>query len=212
MNSPKKPTISIRKFLNGQKSLLKNYILIVLGSAILAFGIYNVHSYVDITEGGILGLSLLLEHLLYISPAVSGFVISLACYLIGFAAVGKQFVAYSVVASFSYSLFYGILEFFPRIWPELYKYPILSAILGAIFVGVGVGICMRMGGAPSGDDAIALTMKHVFKTPVAVTYFVMDAVILIASLCYIPLDQIIFSLVSVILSGQIVGLLQIRKK
>ena len=32
----------------------------LLGSAILAFGLYNVHSFSGVTEGGVLGLTLLL--------------------------------------------------------------------------------------------------------------------------------------------------------
>ena len=34
----------------------------VLGSAIQAFGLYNIHSISGVTEGGILGLTLLLQH------------------------------------------------------------------------------------------------------------------------------------------------------
>ena len=55
---------------------LKNCILAALGSVILAFGLYNVHSFSNVTEGGILGLTLLLEHWLHISPAISGFVLN----------------------------------------------------------------------------------------------------------------------------------------
>ena len=55
----------------------------ILGSGILAFGMYHIHSQGVITEGGILGLSLLAHHWLGISPAVSGFVMNGICYLMG---------------------------------------------------------------------------------------------------------------------------------
>ena len=45
--------------------------MIVLGSAILAFGLYNVHSISGVTEGGVLGLTLLLEHWFGISPSIA---------------------------------------------------------------------------------------------------------------------------------------------
>ena len=47
------------------------YATLALGAAILAFGLYNVHSQSHITEGGVLGMTLLLEHWLGVSPAVS---------------------------------------------------------------------------------------------------------------------------------------------
>ena len=52
-------------------------------SAVLAFGLYNIHALANVTEGGVLGLILLLEHWLHISPALSGFVLNAACYGFG---------------------------------------------------------------------------------------------------------------------------------
>ena len=51
----------------------------LLGSGILAFGLYHVHSLSGVTEGGVLGMTLLLHHWFGISPAVSGFVMNAAC-------------------------------------------------------------------------------------------------------------------------------------
>ena len=61
------------------RSILKelkvsSIVILILGSAILAFGLYNIHSVSNVTEGGILGLTLLLEYWLGISPSVSGFI------------------------------------------------------------------------------------------------------------------------------------------
>ena len=47
----------------------KNAGLSVLGGAVLAFGVYEIHSISGVTEGGALGLTLLLDHWLGISPA-----------------------------------------------------------------------------------------------------------------------------------------------
>lgn len=48
---------------------LSSVLLLLAGSALLAFGLYNVHSISNVTEGGILGLTLLLEHWFGISPS-----------------------------------------------------------------------------------------------------------------------------------------------
>ena len=60
----------------------------VIGSAILAFGLYQVHSFAGVTEGGVLGLTLLLHHWLHLSPAVSGLVLNIACYGLGWRLLG----------------------------------------------------------------------------------------------------------------------------
>lgn len=58
---------------------LSSVLLLLLGSAILAFGLYNIHSMSNVTEGGILGLTLLLEYWFGISPSVSGFILTVLC-------------------------------------------------------------------------------------------------------------------------------------
>ena len=55
---------------------IKPSIAMILGGMILAFGIYNIHSISPVTEGGTLGLILLCEHWLSVSPAISGFMFS----------------------------------------------------------------------------------------------------------------------------------------
>ena len=68
---------------------LSSVLLLLLGSAILAFGLYNIHSMSNVTEGGILGLTLLLEYWFGISPSVSGFVLTILCYFLGWKLLGN---------------------------------------------------------------------------------------------------------------------------
>lgn len=70
---------------------LSSVLLLLLGSAILAFGLYNIHSMSNVTEGGILGLTLLLEYWFGISPSVSGFCADDIVLLFGVEIVGKTF-------------------------------------------------------------------------------------------------------------------------
>ncbi len=44
----------------------KDMIYILIGSAILAFGLYHVHSQSNVTEGGALGATLLIQHWFHI--------------------------------------------------------------------------------------------------------------------------------------------------
>ena len=77
----------------------------MLGSLILAFGIYNVHEVASVTEGGILGATLLFNNWFSISPALSGIVMNTICYLVGIKYFGKEFVIYSIVSGVSFSFF-----------------------------------------------------------------------------------------------------------
>ena len=187
---------------------LKNCLSIILGSAILAFGLYNVHSISGVTEGGVLGLTLLLEHWFGISPSISGLVLNGACYVLGLTLLGKEFILYSIIAGGGFSLFYAIFERFPPLWPQIAQMPLAASVAGAAFVGVGVGLCIRANAAPTGDDSLALSLSHHFKIGIQWVYLLGDIIVLALSLTYIPFSKIIYSLLTVVLSGQLIGLIQ----
>ena len=178
----------------------------VIGGAILAFGLYQIHSISDVTEGGVLGLTLLFQHWLGISPSITGLILNAACYLFGYKTLGKQFIRNSIVAGTCFSLFYALFEQTPRLWPQIGEYPLIAAVVGAVFVGIGVGLCVRNNGAPTGDDALAMGLSHILKTKIQWIYLASDMTVLLLSLSYIPLRRILYSLLTVILSGQIIGL------
>lgn len=187
---------------------LKSCIIAIFSSIFLAFGLYHVHSLSGVTEGGVLGLNLLLEYWFHISPSVTNFVVSAICYFLGWRLLGRVFIIYSAVAAASFSISYRIFEQFDPLWPDLYEMPLLAAVIGAVFVGVGTGICVRIGGAICGDDALAMCISHVTHMKVEKVYLISDTIVLLLSLSYIPLSRIAYSFLTVILSGQIIGLIQ----
>lgn len=183
-------------------------LIALAGSAFLAFGLYNVHSFSGITEGGVLGMTLLLQHWLHLSPAVSSFVLNVLCYLMGYRTLGKDFVFYSIISTAGFSIVYRFCECFPPLWPGLAELPLIAALLGAVFVGVGAGACVLVGGAPSGDDALAMSLSRIIRVRIQWVYLLSDLVVLALSATYIPLSRLVFSVLTVILSGQIIGLMQ----
>ena len=194
------------------KLKIQNCLLAFFASGFQAFGIYNIHAAADVTEGGVLGTTLLLHHWFGISPAVSSFVLNTACFLLGWRILGRSFIAYSFLATLGYSAGYFLCEQFPPLCPEIAAHPLLAALTGALFIGIGAGLTVRAGGATTGDDALAMSLSHLLKTPIQNIYLISDLSVLILSLSYIPFRRIVWSLLTVILSGQIIGLMQPKQK
>ena len=86
--------------------------------------------------------------------------------------------------------------------------PLLAALVGALFIGVGVGLGVRMGGASGGDDALAMSLSHVTHIKIQWIYLLSDFAVLVLSLSYIPLNRMVYSILTVLLSGQIIGFVQ----
>ena len=184
------------------------YLIIVLGACILSFGLYNIHERTGITEGGVLGMTLLLQHWFGLSPAITSPVMDIACYLLAWHFLGNAFAKYAVAASLAFAASHALWEQFPPLLPDLSAFPMAAAILGALFVGLGVGLVVRIGGACGGDDALALTIAHVSRWPISRCYLFTDLAVLLLSLTYIPFARIVYSLVTVTISSAVIRRVQ----
>lgn len=187
---------------------IKHYALLLLGAFILSFGLFNVHSQSGTTEGGVLGMTLLLNHWFKISPSVSGIVLDFTCYFIGWRILGSSFLKNAIFASCCFSLSYRVWENLGYVLPSFADKPLVAAVLGALFVGIGVGIVVKEGGASGGDDALALVISKLAKCRISKAYLATDLTVLCLSLSYIPFGKIAFSLVTVTLSSFIIDKIQ----
>ena len=183
---------------------LKKILLIMLGAMICTFGIHNIHQRTHITEGGVIGLMLFVEHWCRFSPAYITPVLDIACYLLAYKYLGGGFIKISIISTLFVSGFYKVWEQFPPMLPDLSEYPLAAAVLGGLFVGIGVGLIIRQGGSSGGDDALALSISHITKCRLSRSYLFTDLVVLLLSLSYIPVMRIAFSLVTVTISSYLI--------
>ena len=185
------------------------YLILFLSGVVLAFGLYNIHSASNITEGGILGLSLLLDHFFNLSPSITNLILNILCYIFGWKIFGKEFIINSFFCGIGFSLSYKIFELtYPPLFPFIYD----KSLLCALIVGVSIGISILLNGAPTGDDSLAMGLSKVIKIKIQWVYLIQDIIVLSLSLTYIEINRIIYSLLTVIISGQIIGVMQKFKK
>ena len=183
-------------------------IIIILGAAIVSFGIHNIHQQTGITEGGVIGFMLLSNHWLGISPSILTTVLDVTCYILAFRYLGERFIRLSIFSTLTVSGFFKIWEMFPPMLPNLTAYPLTAAICGGLFVGVGVGLIVRQGGSSGGDDALALTISRITKWRISRAYLITDLTVLFLSLTYIPVSRIAYSLVTVTISSLAIDYIQ----
>lgn len=183
-------------------------VCIVIGTAIASFGLHNVHQRTGITEGGVLGMILLLNHWFGIPAAIASPVLDLICYFAAFRLLGKDFLKTSAFASVCLAGWFFLWERLPYLFPDLSGHPLAASIAGAMFIGVGVGLVVRRGASSGGDDALAMAIQKAAGCRIAAAYLFTDLTVLLLSLSYIPLRQIIFSLITVTLSSTLLDLVK----
>nr|WP_243196475.1 YitT family protein [[Eubacterium] tenue] len=189
------------------RSELKRIGIIMLGATILAFGSYNFNYQNNITEGGVLGLLLLIKNVFDISPSFSSLIIDLSLFALGTKFFGKKFLLYSVLSTITFSTTYNLWESIGFLIPSFENNMLMASVLAGIGVGIGVGLVIRGGGASGGDDVIALIGNKFTPLKVNHIYLISDCIVLILSLVYLDFKQILFSLIAVTISGKIISLI-----
>jgi len=181
---------------------------IITGTAILSFGLRNIHRQSDITEGGILGMILFLNHWLGITPGIVSPVLDILCYVFAFRSLGRDFLKVSFVSTLSLMGFFFLWEQVPPMLPDLSAHPLIAALAGGVLVGTGAGLVIRQGGSTGGDDALALSISRLTGCRIFLAYLATDITVLLLSLTYIPLRRIGFSIVSVAISSLMVDFIK----
>ena len=190
-----------------KKETLKSILLIIIGASILSFGSYNFNYQNNVTEGGVLGLLLLMQQIFNISPSITSVIIDFSLFAIGTKFFGKRFLLYSVLSTIAFSTTYKIWESVGFLIPSFTNNMLIASILAGIGVGVGVGLVVRGGGASGGDDVIALLGNKLLKLKVNHVYLATDSIVLFMSLVYLDIKQVFFSIIAVTISGKIISII-----
>lgn len=186
----------------------RNIAFALLGSAIIAFATYNIHANSNIPEGGIIGLSLIIEYFTGVSPAISNLIMNTLCCLMAWRLMGTKYIVNASIATIGFSVFYALFSLFPPVIPDISEYPLLATLIGAILIEVGTGITLRFGSAPSGDHALTMALVRRGGLDFGWVNFLRDFVVIFASLSYVDDPYlVVYSLLIMTFTAPIVELI-----
>lgn len=183
---------------------IKKYLFIALGSSILSFGMYNFYYQCSITEGGVLGILLILKNVFSFDVSLTNIVLDGGMILLGLVYFGRTFFVNAIFGSAFFSIFYHLFESMGYLINI--DNTILAAVLGGLCVGIGTGIIIKVGGAAGGDDVFALVVSKITKKKIGLIYLLSDLSVLVLSLSYLNVGKMLMSVIAVVISGQIINL------
>lgn len=184
----------------------KSIIAIIIGSAIMGFGInaFNIPNH--LAEGGITGISILLKLLF---PAIDQGIVFFA---LNDAAVHFRMensrphcFFYTILGTVSLSVF---LSAFDGVLPLVMHDRLLASLYAGVAVGVGLGIIFRYGGTTGGVDIIARLLQKYMGVSMGRTLFFGDILVIGASLVYLNLESAMYTLVVVFIAARVIDFLQ----
>ena len=158
------------------KRAIKDYLLIVLGSIILAIGLNMFLVPCKISSGGISSMGTVLLYKLNIPLSVTNIVFNAVLFIIGYKYVGRNSVIKTIAGIVFLSVFLEITKNPPIFGDDLF----IATVIGGALVGIGVGLVVRVEASTGGSDFAALILKKFFPhVSVANLILIIDSIIII---------------------------------
>jgi uncharacterized membrane-anchored protein YitT (DUF2179 family) len=180
---------------------LKDYLLILAGSALQAFSLRVFLVPSQLASGGISGLSQIINHYTGWPIGLMVFLGNLPLLILGWRFLGgPRFALRTAFTVITFSLFVDLpLPFLPL--DGLTDDLILAALYGGVVSGIGFGLVYRGRGTSGGTDIIARVLSHWRDMPVSQSYLFTDAVVMLLAGLTFSWEKALYALVRIYVSG-----------
>ncbi len=171
---------------------------VLLGNALLAFGVAAFILPQDILSDGTTGIGIALHRMFPgFDPAVAILILNVVLLLIGLLVLGKKFFLTTLAGTLLYPLFLAGFERIPGI-DLLTDDPTLAAIAAGLIIGVGMGLTMRVGSSTGGMDIVALIAHRWLGVPVSAMVNILGVVVIGAQAIFYPQKALLGFLVLIL--------------
>ncbi|GAA3405111.1 YitT family protein [Paenibacillus hodogayensis] len=185
---------------------LKSWVPIALGTAVYAFALHYFVIPNELMEGGVTGISLLLNYALDWPISITTLALNVPLFLLGWKTIGKSAMLYTVIGALTLSLFLRLMEVaIGHGWIVPFRAEhdfFLATLYAGLTLGIGLGIVFRFGGTTGGTDIIASLLSRTRGWSIGQVILAVDVLVIGSSLLYIPKEKVLYTLVAVFIASR----------
>ena len=186
---------------------VRSLLLIALVVEMYTFGFVKFNMANALAEGGVAGVTLIIHALYKIDPAYTSLILNIPLFIMGARVLGRKSLALTIYGTV-------LLSFFIWFWQQvpvkivLQNDMMLVAVVAGLFAGAGSGLVFRYGATTGGTDIIGRVIEEKFGFKLGQTLLFVDALVLTASLVYIDLQHMLYTLVASFVYSQVLTIVQ----
>lgn len=178
--------------------------MITIGAVTAAFSIEEFLVPNTILDGGVVGISIMINNLSGFSLSILTILINTPFLIIGTRKMGKMFIAKSVYAMLVFSVF---LDIFAPMANATDEY-LLAVCYGGVILGIGAGLVIKFGGCLDGTETVAILLNKKFKFPVGQTVLLFNVIIYSIAGYLFGLDRAMYSLLTYFITSKILDVVE----
>lgn len=186
-----------------KKELIRNLLMIAVGSALFALGFDLFLEPAGISCGGVSGIAMLIVYATkskWLTVGILSAVINIPLFFFGYRQIGKYFFFGSMLGMAVSSVCFDL---FARILPIPVVDPLVAGIFGGVITGAGLGIVFIGGASTGGVDIVARLLKLKFRNfPIGKILLAMDLCTAVATgIVYREFNNTLYSAITLFLSS-----------
>ena len=179
-------------------------LFITAGAVIAAFAIEEFLVGCTILDGGVVGISIMLNTLIKFPLGLLTAILNVPFLIIGSRKMGKMFIAKSAYAMVIFSV---ALELFAPLKNVTEDY-MLAVSFGGVILGLGVGLVIKYGGCLDGTETVAILLNKRFKWPVVQTVLIFNVVIFAVAGFVFGFDRAMYSLLTYFITSRVLDIVE----
>ncbi|WP_152394540.1 YitT family protein [Paenibacillus guangzhouensis] len=173
------------------KKRLADILFIMLGAFIFALAVNLFVIPNELGEGGVTGITIILYYLFQWSPGLVNLIFNAILLVIGYKFLDKTTTYYTIIAVLFNSLFLHLTES----WSIASNEPMINAIFGGVFAGVGIGLIVRVGGTTAGTVILARIAHKYLDWSISYALLFFDLIVAFSSYFIIGAEKLMFTIV-----------------
>jgi uncharacterized membrane-anchored protein YitT (DUF2179 family) len=181
--------------------ITKKITSILFGSLLLSIGINFFLVPFRLLDGGMIGLGLILRYITGIQTGLAIICLSVPIFWIAWR-YNRDYFYNSLHGMLFSSLAIDYLAPLQHKFVDIFQIPpLISSIMGGVFIGLGIGIMLRYKTSTGGTDLLAQLLSKVFKMNLGILIFIIDGIIIGIGGIIVSTEAFLLSVITIIFVG-----------
>jgi uncharacterized membrane-anchored protein YitT (DUF2179 family) len=187
------------------KNLFFSFLLIFVGSVLIALAINMFLDPYKIAPGGLSGVGIVLKHLFHWKIGLVMLILNIPIFIIGIFTVGAKFGWKTIIGTIILSIAIDVTAPFVSRFPII-KDVLLASIYGGVISGVGLAMVFRAGATTGGTDLVAQIL-HKFFPFVSVGKLLMlcdGCVVIFSTIVFKNYELALYDILTIFITSKII--------
>lgn len=185
---------------------LYEYLMITIGTCILAFGIACFYDPIGLVTGGFSGLAIVIKHITEglvpggIPLWLTNIALNVPVFILSYFLKGSKFIGKTLFGTLTLSAWLAVLPVVDLAENDL----MIAALFGGVCAGAGIGFVIRVGATTGGTDMVAalvqLKLRHFSIIQILM---VIDAAVVILGLLVFGMRPTLYAIIGIVVQTKV---------